>query len=51
MEKTPHRTRGAVIFTRVSTGEQAEHGTSRRPSCDMCRAKALALGLPIVAEY
>jgi site-specific DNA recombinase len=42
---------GAVIYTRVSTGEQAEHGTSLDSQRDACRAKALALGLPIIAEY
>ena len=48
---TPQRTRGAVIYTRVSTGEQDKHGTSPETQRDACRAKALALGLPIVAEY
>ena len=45
------RRAGAVIYTRVSTGEQAEHGTSLESQRDACRAKALALGLPIIAEY
>jgi len=45
------RTRGAVIYTRVSTGEQEKHGTSPETQLAACRAKALALGLPIVAEY
>ena len=40
-----------MIYTRVSTGEQAEHGTSLESQRDACRPKALALGLPIVAEY
>ena len=46
-----NKTAGAVIYTRVSTGEQAEHGTSLESQRDACRQKALALGLPIVAEY
>ena len=46
-----HRTPGAVIYTRVSTGEQDKHGTSPETQLDACRAKALALGLPIIAEY
>jgi site-specific DNA recombinase len=34
----------AVIYTRVSTGEQAEHGTSLADQEEACRAKATALG-------
>ena len=45
------RTPGAVIYTRVSTGEQDKHGTSPETQLASCRAKAQALGLPIVAEY
>lgn len=45
------RTPGAVIYTRVSTGEQDKHGTSPETQRDACRQKAQALGLPIVAEY
>ena len=45
------RTRGAVIYTRVSTGEQDKHGTSPESQLENCRKKALALNLPIVAEY
>ena len=45
------RTRGAVLYTRVSTGEQDKHGTSPESQRDACRAKALALSLPIIAEY
>ena len=45
------KTRGAVIVTRVSGHEQAEKGTSLESQRDACRAKAQALGLPIVAEY
>ena len=46
-----YRTSGAVIYTRVSTGDQDKHGTSPETQLDACRKKALALGLPIVAEY
>ena len=46
-----YRTPGAVIYTRVSTGEQDKHGTSPETQRDACRKKAQALGLPIVAEY
>lgn len=42
---------GAVIVTRVSTGEQVRHGTSLESQLDACRAKAKALSLPIIAEY
>lgn len=42
---------GAVIVTRVSTGEQAKHGTSLESQLDACRCKAVSLNLPIVAEY
>ncbi len=45
------KTRGAVIVTRVSTGEQAKEGTSLESQRDACRAKALAMALPIIAEY
>lgn len=45
------RTPGAVIYTRVSTGDQDKHGTSPETQLDACRAKALALSLPIVAEH
>ena len=44
-------TKGAVLYTRVSTGEQDKHGTSPETQRDACRAKALALGLRIIAEY
>ncbi len=50
--KTPAtKARGAVIVTRVSTGEQAKHGTSLETQLELCRLKAASLGLPIVAEY
>jgi site-specific DNA recombinase len=42
---------GAVIYTRVSTDEQAENGTSLAGQLDLCRAKAAALGLAVVGEY
>ncbi len=42
--------RGAVIYTRVSTGEQAENGTSLAGQREACRRKAEALGLAVVAE-
>src|SRR3569833_285283 len=45
------KTRGAVIVTRVSTGEQAKNGSSLESQREACRSKAVALGLRIVAEY
>ena len=45
------KNRGAVIVTRVSTGEQAKNGTSLESQLDACRLKALTLNLPIIAEY
>ena len=51
MNKPAGKARGAVIVTRVSGQEQAERGTSLETQRDACRVKALALGLPIVAEY
>jgi len=51
MDKTSNKKiAGAVIVTRVSTGKQLT-GTSLEEQVEVCRAKALALGLPIVAEY
>ncbi len=48
----PHsKMRGAVIVTRVSTGEQVKNGTSLESQLEVCRVKAQSLGLPIVAEY
>ncbi|MBV9848792.1 MAG: recombinase family protein [Armatimonadetes bacterium] len=41
--------RGAVLYTRVSTGEQAEHGTSLDSQREACLREALRLGLPVVA--
>ena len=49
--KTKSKTSGAVIVTRVSTGEQAKHGTSLESQLASCRAKAAAMGLAIIAEY
>ena len=51
MNKPALRTHAAVLYTRVSTGEQDKHGTSPETQRDACRAKALSLGLPVVAEY
>lgn len=51
MNKAAIKTRGAVIVTRVSGQEQAREGTSLESQLDACRAKALAVSLPIVAEY
>ena len=45
------RTRGAVIVTRVSTGKQDQDSSSPESQLEACRAKALSLGLPIIAEY
>ena len=42
---------GAVIYTRVSTGEQDKHGTSPETQVAACRAKAQTPGPPIAAEY
>ncbi len=51
MTQAYNKVRGAVIVTRVSTGEQAKHGTSLESQLEACRTKATALNLPIVAEY
>ncbi|BDI32562.1 hypothetical protein CCAX7_46130 [Capsulimonas corticalis] len=48
---TINKTRGAVLYTRVSSDGQEAHGTSPETQLDACRLKALDLGLPIVAEY
>lgn len=45
------KARGAVIVTRVSTGEQAKHGTSLETQLELCRLQAAGLNLPIIAEY
>ena len=51
MKAENRKTTGAVIVTRVSTGEQVKHGTSLESQLELCRVKALALNLPIIAEY
>ncbi|MGI4789617.1 MAG: recombinase family protein [Janthinobacterium lividum] len=51
MNRTISRVRGAIIYTRVSTGEQDKHGTSPETQLDACRKKAQDLSLRIVAEY
>ena len=51
MNKPTQKTQGAVIYTRVSTGEQADHGTSLDTQKAACLARAAALGLPIIAHY
>ena len=51
MNNLNSQTPGAVIYTRVSTGEQDKHGTSSETQLDACRKKAQALGLPVIAEY
>ena len=48
---TMQRAASAVLYARVSTGEQAKEGTSLESQRDACRAKALSLNLPVVAEY
>ena len=50
-KQSASRTRGAILYTRVSTGEQDKHGTSPETQLAACRAKALSLSLPIIAEY
>ncbi len=51
MTKQTKNSRGAVLVSRVSTGEQVKHGTSLESQLDLCRAKAKSLGLPVFAEY
>ena len=48
-EQTPPNTRRGHLYPRL-TGDQDKHGTSPESQLDACRAKALALSLPIVAE-
>jgi len=43
--------RNAVIYTRVSTGEQAEHGTSLAAQLATCTRKAEEIGAAVVANY
>lgn len=42
---------GAVIVTRVSTGEQVKEGTSLGTQLTVCLAKAASLNLPVIATY
>lgn len=51
MNKGNMKVHGAVIVTRVSTGEQVKSSTSPETQLELCRAKAQALNIPIVAEY
>ena len=46
--KSTAKTRGAVLYTRVSTDEQAEHGTSPDVQRDACLLMAAQMGLPVV---
>ena len=48
---TTVKMRGAVLYTRVSTGEQDKYGTSPETQRAACRTKAQELSLPIIAEY
>lgn len=41
----------AVLYTRVSTDEQAENGTSLTGQYEACRAKAVQIGAEVVAHY
>ncbi|MBM4422617.1 MAG: recombinase family protein [Chloroflexi bacterium] len=43
-------TKRAVIYARVSTDEQAEHGYSRESQVEACRTYAAGNGLTVVAE-
>ena len=45
-----HKMRGAVIYTRVSTDEQVQHGTSLDGQRTACLEEARRMGLPVVAE-
>jgi len=45
------KSKGAVLYGRVSTGEQAKSGTSLESQLEVCRSKAERLGIPIIAEY
>ncbi len=46
-----NKSKGAVLYTRVSTGDQDKNGTSPETQLSACRARALAEGLPVVAQY
>lgn len=41
----------AIIYTRVSTGEQAEHGTSLTEQLLACRKRSAELKAEVVAVY
>jgi len=41
----------AILYTRVSTGEQAENGTSLAGQLEVCRQKAISLGAVIADAY
>ncbi len=41
----------AIVYTRVSTGEQAENGTSLAGQLEACKAKAQAIGAPVVSVH
>jgi len=50
--RTPSiKARGAILYTRVSTGEQAEHGTSLAAQLVTCRQKAEEIGASVIAHY
>ena len=51
MSETMTKTPRAVIYTRVSTGEQAEHGTSLAEQLAACEKKAREIGAGIAAVY
>ena len=42
---------GAIIYTRVSTGEQADSGTSLAGQLEACLSKAASLGAEVVGVY
>ena len=50
--RTPSiKARGAILYTRVSTGEQAEHGTSLAAQLVTCQQKAEEIGANVIAHY
>ncbi len=51
MKVEPMKIKGAILYTRVSTGDQDKNGTSPETQLASCRDKALTLSLPIIAEY
>ena len=48
MNKPANKMRGAVLYARVSSDEQAEHGTSPDVQRDTCLLMAAQMGLPVV---